>query len=214
MDHKPLFQAAGLAAVVAVISVLVMGFGVQSPQAGLSFQPSMPPTPGAEFIRPTNEFPDLTLRFFAADSLFILSYTVVFAGLYAVASGRSRVLAAVGLGAGLLAALCDAAENAFFITYALQSLAGVPLKEPDLPLIYIIANLKWMGAFAAFYAFGLAWPREGWFGWLLAGLMVLFTLVGVLGVALPGLIALRGLFFLVGMPLFAGYFWWRARRES
>ena len=37
--------------------------------------------------------------------------------------------------------------------------------------------------------------------------MLLFPLVGVLGVALPGLIAFRGLFFLVGMPLFAVLFW-------
>jgi hypothetical protein len=31
-------------------------------------------------------------------------------------------------------------------------------------LIYVVANLKWMGAFAALYAFGLAWPRDSRLG--------------------------------------------------
>ena len=88
----------------------------------------------------------------------------------------------------------------------------VPLVEPALPLIYVLANLKWMGAFAAFYAFGLVWPRDSRLGWVLSGLMLLFPLVGGLGVALPGLVELRGLFFLVGMPLFAWYFWQQAHR--
>ena len=211
MERKTVFQAAAWAALVASICVLVMGFGVPVPEPGMSLQPSQPSGPVSEFVRPTNEYPGLVLRFFAADSLFVLSYTIVFVGLYAVAVSQSRALAGIGLGAGILTALLDATENAFFITYALSALSGVPLTEPALPLIYIIANLKWMGAFAAFYVFGLAWPRDAILAWVLSGLMLLFPLVGVLGITLPGLVMPRGLFFLLGMPLFAVFFWREAR---
>ncbi len=214
MERKPVFQAATIAAIIAFLCALLMGFGVRPPDPTLSLQPSVPPAPLAQFVRPTNEVPDLALRYFAADSLFVLSYLVVFVGLHTVVVYRGRVLAWIGLGAGVLTALFDAAENAFFITYALLALVGVPLKDPDLPLIYILGQLKWMGAFAAFYAFGLAWPRDGWLNRVIAGLMLLFVLVGIVGVAMPGLVALRGVFFLIGMPLFAWYFWRQARGES
>lgn len=166
----------------------------------------------SEFVCPTNEYPELVLRFFAADSLFVLSYTLVFVGLHTVVLGRSCTFAWIGLGAGILAALLDATENAFFIVYALLARNGVPLTEPALPLIYVVANLKWMGAFAAFYAFGLVWPRDSKLEWILSGLMLLFPLAGVLsGVAFPDLERLRGVFLLLGMPLFAWYFWHQAR---
>jgi hypothetical protein len=41
--------------------------------------------------------------------------------------------------------------------------------------------------------------------------MLLFPIVGVLGVAFPALVVWRGLFFFLGMPLFAWYLWQRAR---
>lgn len=213
MERQPIFQAAAIAALVALAAVLVM-VATQLVSPGLVLQPSDALRPAADFVRATNQAPALALQLFAADSLFVLSYLVVFVGLHAVVVYRGRVLAWLGLGAGVLAALFDAAENAFFITYALQALAGVPLQDPDLPLVYILCNLKWTSAFAAFYAFGLAWPRDGWLNRVILGLMLLFVLVGVLGVALPGLVALRGLFFLIGMPLFAGYFWRLTRGAS
>lgn len=206
MERKPVYQAAIVAALVALASVLIMG-GIQIANLPIILQPSDAVGPASEFTRATEKIPALVLAFFAADSLFILSYLVVFVGLHAAVVYRGRTLAWVGLGAGLLTALFDVLENAFFITYALQALAGVPLKDPDRTLVYVIANLKWMGAFVAFYAFGLAWPRDGWLNRVMMGLMLLFPLVGILGVVLPGLVALRGIFFLIGMPLFAWYFW-------
>lgn len=204
---KPTFQAATLAAIIAFFTVLMMGFGLPLPVEGVSWQPSMATHTVAEFIRATNEYPQLALRFFAADSLFVLSYIMVFVGLHTIAAQSSPRFAQIGLGAGVVAGIFDAAENAFFVVYATQSLNGIPLVEPALPLIYILANLKWMGAFAALYAFGLGWPKNGRFDQLLTLLMVLFPLVGVLGVAQPAWVDLRGLFFLVGMPLFAWRFW-------
>jgi hypothetical protein len=70
---KVVFQAAFLAACVAFICALVMGFGVRPPEGIDTLQPSQPSGPVAEFVRPVNEHPKVVLRFFAADSLFVLS---------------------------------------------------------------------------------------------------------------------------------------------
>ncbi len=213
MERRATLQAAALAAVVAFVCAIFLGFVIREPDAGVSLQPVMP-GPVSEFIRPINEYPELVLRFLATDTLFVLSYLVVFAGLHATVADRARALAIIGLGVGVVTALFDATENAYFIAYAAASLNGVPLTDPNLPIIYVLANLKWMGAFATLGAFGLAWPRENRLDWIISALMLLFVLVGVLGIALPGLIPLRGLFFLVGMPLFAWHFWRQARGGS
>jgi hypothetical protein len=189
-----------------------MGFVFRPPAGIESLQPSLPPGPVCEFVQPINEYPELTLRFFAADSLFVLSYLMLFVGLYASVAKRSRTFAQVGLAAGVLAALLDAAENAYFITYALLALNDVPLSEPALPLIYVLANLKWMAAFGTLYAFGLVWRRDNRLGWAISVLLLLFPLVGALGVAWPDLVVVRGLFFLVGLPLFAWHFWQELRK--
>lgn len=210
MDKKVVFQAAALAAVVAFIAVIFQAIAGTSLPNGIQVQPGIP-VPVEDFVRASNEYPDTALGFFGADSLFVLSYLLVFVGLYSLAAETARPFAVIGLGAGVLTAIFDATENAFFITYALGAKAGLPLTNPDLPILYILTNLKWMAAFATLYAFALVFPRRNWLDWGLVGLMFLFPLVGVLGVANPGLILVRGLFFLVGMPLFAFYFWRCAR---
>lgn len=91
-------------------------------------------------------------------------------------------------------------------------LKNVPLIEPALPLIYIIANLKWMGVFAAFLVFGLVWPRDEWLGWVVSSLMFLLVLIGVLGIYFPSLVQICALFLLPGMLLFAWYFWKQTRK--
>ena len=211
MKDRVTFQAAAIAALVAFLCTLVMGFGARPPEGAPSLQPTHPTGPASDFSRPTNEYPERVLVFFTADSLFVLSYTMAFAGLYTVAAGRSHLLASLGLGAGLLGTLLDATENAFLITYALLARYGTPLTEPALPAIYVLANVKWMAGFAAFYAFGLTWPRERWLGWVLSALMLLFPLVGVLAIVWPVLVKIRGVFLLIGMPLFAWDFWRRSR---
>jgi hypothetical protein len=211
MDKRVIFQAAAFAALTAFIAVLVMAAASFSAGADVNLQPGSVPLPVEEFVRPTNEHTDAGLGFFGGDSLFILSYLLVFAGLYAVTAERARPFALVGMGAGVLTALFDATENAFLITYALSAKNGMPLTNPDLPLVYILTNLKWMAAFATLYAFGIVFPRRTGLEWVIAALSLVFPLVGVLGVANPSLVAMRALFFLVGMPVFAWYFWNEAR---
>lgn len=213
MDKKIMLQSAAVAAMVAFVAVLVQAAASFSLPSDVQVQPAFP-VPLEQFVRATNEYPDTALGFFGADSLFVLSYIMVFVGLYAATVERAHPFALVGLGVGLFTALMDATENAFFITYSLGAKNGILLTNPDVPLIYILANLKWMGAFATLYAFGLVFPRRGWLSWLISGLMLLFPIVGVLGIANPSLIVVRGLFFLIGMPLFAIYFWQRSRDKT
>ncbi len=206
MDKRVAFQAAALAALAAFIGVLTqVGASLSLPTASPA-QPSFP-VPLETFVSATNGHADTVLTFFAGDSLFILGYLLVFIGLYVATEERARSFALVGLGAGLFTALLDATENAFFITYALNAKSGIPLTNPDLPLIYIVANLKWMAAFATLLAFGVIFPRRNRLEWVIVAIILLFPVVGVIGVAVPSLIPYRGLFFLVGMPVFAWYFW-------
>lgn len=210
MDKKVIFQAAMVGALIAFAAVIVQAMAGSSLPQNAPVQPGIPMAL-EQFARASNEYPDTALGFFGADSLFILGYIMVFVGLYCLTAERARPFALLALGAGLLTGFFDASENAFFITYALGSKAGLALTNPDLPLIYIVTNLKWMASFATLFGFGLIFPRQNWLEWVIAGLMFLYALVGVLGVANPSLILVRGLFFLAGMPLFAWYFWQQSR---
>jgi hypothetical protein len=190
---------------------------VASFSADVSLQPGSVPLPAEDFVRPLNEFSGAALGFFGGDSLFILSYLLVFAGLYAVTAERALPFARVGMGAGVLTALLDTTENAFLIIMAQAANSGtpVPADAPQLPtitlLVYVLTNLKWMAAFATLYAFGVVFPRRTKVEWVIVALSLVFPLVGVLGIANSTLIAVRGLFFLVGMPVYAWYFWNESR---
>jgi len=115
-----------------------------------------------------------------------------------------------------------------FIWLALRGqINPVAVDDPGLPGLmlaaFLLTNLKWLAAFVTLGAYGLIFPR-GAYGlifprrnvleWTIALLMWGFVLVGVLGVALPVLIVPRGLFLLVGMPLFAAFFWQEQRALS
>jgi hypothetical protein len=211
-----LLRAGVVAATTAFVAALLMGLLMTLPDAALSIQPSYPPARPADFLAVVNNYPQQLLRFYAADSLFVLSYLLVFAVLYGITAGRVPALPAVGLGAGVVTGICDALENGFFITFALLAQQGEVFTDGEIPflVIYMFANMKWMGAFLAMAAFGLALPRETRLSWLVAGLALLFPLVGAAGIALPALTDIRGLFLLVGMLLFALYFWQRLRQLS
>ena len=213
MDRKTIFTAALIAAIVGFFSALYLGFGVPVPEKGVSLQPTLPVGSVSDFATATNEYPHLVIRFLTADSFFVIAYLMVFVGLFAAVVDRSRIFAFFGLGAGITTGILDAVENSFYLTYAFESLHGVQLTDPALPLIYILTNLKWMGAFAAFTAFALVWPRKNFLGWLISAVMFLFVAVGVFGIAMPVLVDYRGLFFFVGMFLFGLYFRQRLNKE-
>lgn len=212
MQKQAVYLATTIASGIACICILVMAIIDIALAPEVVIQPSIPSGTISEFVRATNEEPGFALGFFAADTLLVLSYLMVFVGLHSIARDRSSAYAGLGLGAGILAAFLDATENAYFINYALLAKHNIPLTEPALPLIYNVANLKWMASFASLYAFGLVWPRTRKLEWLISGLMLLFPLVGAISVAFPDLFLGRLVIFLVGMLLFVWYFWGKSRR--
>lgn len=195
---------------VAFVAIVAQAAASLSLPEGVQVQPGLPLSTG-EFLVASTEFSDTTLGFFGADTLFVICYLIVFAGLYARTQEESRPFALIGLLAGIFTALMDSIENGYFITYALAGRAGIAPPAPDFMLPYLLGHLKWAGAFATLFPFALAFPRRTTLEKLLLILMLLFSLVGVLGIANPSLVSLRGLFFLGGMPLFAVYFWLQSR---
>ena len=205
MEKKKIFILAFIASLAALLSIVYIGFGIPVPDSIVSLQPTDTALPVVEFLKPINEAPELMLRFFTADSFLILSGILLYLGMYSIVAERSRLVAGVGLGIGLLTILLDCSENAFFISYAQQSIRGVHL-APALSLIYIIAHLKAMGSYGGFLIFGLAWPRETKLDWTLSSLMVLYSITGVLSLVIPGVLFVRGIILLFCMAFFAFYF--------
>ena len=205
MNNKLAYQSAFIAAILALVGIVVIQFAAGQMPEGVSAQPYAIST--EEFAATINQHASSILLFFAGDTLFPLSYLLVFVGLYLVTVRRVRAFALVGLGAGIVTAIFDTTENAFFITYATMAHNGVDIAQLDVLPIYILTTLKWTAGFATLYAFGLIFPRETLFERIIMALMLVFPLFGAVSVASPSLIPLRGLFLLIGMILFAIYFW-------
>ncbi len=203
MNHRRIYQSTTLAAVLALVAIVVQLIASNSVPSGILLQPFA--IEEVAFLDIIELYPQQTLLFFAGDTLFPLSYALVFVGLAVVASQESKAFAWVGLGMGLLTALADVTENAFFITYATMATNSATF-DPQITTVYLLTMLKWTFAFGTLYAFALSFPRQSNFEKVIALLMIIFPIFGVVTVALPDLIVWRGLFLLVGMILFAVYF--------
>jgi hypothetical protein len=206
MDKKKNLTLALIGSLTAVISILYLGFGIPAPESVASLQPTDVAVSVDKFLIPINEYPGLMLRFMTADSFLILGGILLYLGMYTVVSEKKRLIAAIGLGIGLLTIILDSSENAFLISYAQQSKNGFAVTNPALPLLFVIANLKMAGSYAGFLIFVMAWPRASKLEWILSTVMILYTVTGVLSIVLSELILLRGIFLLLSMLLFCWYF--------
>lgn len=204
-NAKITYQAAAFAALFAFVGIILQLVSTFSLPEGMLAQPYG--VDAEAFVAAFNADPRGVLLFFAGDTLFPASYLIVFVGLYLRVRDRAKLLGLLGLGFGLLTGLLDFTENGAYIAYALLADSGTLLSDPAIVLIYAIATMKWTAAMVTLYAFGLAFPRGNAFEWVMVVLMMAFLLFGVLSTALPDLLPFRGLFFLIGMPIFAGYFW-------
>lgn len=211
MDNKKVtYQAAAFAALLAFVGILIQLVATGQLAEGTVPQPYA--ISAEAFPLAINNQTQSVLLFFAGDTLFPASYLLVFIGLYLRVRDRAKLLGLLGLGFGVLTGLLDFSENAFYITYALLAETGTALSDPAIVLIYAIATLKWTAASVTLYAFALAFPRETLLEKVMVGLMFAFMAFGVLSTAITILIHFRGLFFLIGMPVFAAYFW-RLQRQ-
>lgn len=199
---------------VAAIVALLAGMGTAVVSGGLPLwvmQPSEMPQARVEFLRDLSQHAPAALRFFGADFVFIITYVIVFATLFEVTASRSRTIAMVALGAGILGALFDLVENASFITYAWGSMRGADFIEPALPLAYYITNFKESLIGISIVMFGTIFPRRTSLEWILSVLMILLAPLDATAIAYPDLKQLPSLLFVVALPLMSIYFLLRFR---
>jgi hypothetical protein len=153
--------------------------------------------------------PQLLLKAMAWDGLFVTGYVVVFCALFALTRRNGRLVAALGLLLCLVAGACDMVENALYVVYALGALHHAAV-APDVPVHYYLSALKWSSAFAGIGVLALVFPRRDSLDRAASWAMISFPVLGGLSTAYPSLAPLRGLFFLIGMPVFAWLFFSRA----
>lgn len=150
------------------------------------------------------------LGFMAFDTIFVIGYVTVFSVVFLAIPKDDRLIGGIGLGAGILAGLCDMSENALYVIYALGAMHGNADLAPWLPLHYLLTGIKWMAAFAAVSMQLLVFPRRTILERSIVAVMATFPIFGAVSIAWPDLAPLRAIFFVIGMPLFAVYFHKRA----
>lgn len=205
---RKLHGIALLVAMVQIVALLLMGVGCSMLSGISTLQPSPPPLPLVDVLNPTQQAPEMMLNFFSADTFLLFAAFVVYAGLYSMVTETSRLLAGLGLGVGLLALLLDVVEKGMLVVYAQQSLAGANIVAPALPILFVVANLKMIFSYSAFIIFGVGWPRDRAAGWIVSILMLLYPVLGSLGINAPAMQNIGGvLLLLIAMSLiwyFAG----------
>jgi len=195
-----------VAAILALTCIAIMAFAFGSPYAVQTLQPTLPDAHNADFYYATLNNPRSVLAFMAIDTLFIFSYFIVFVGLYESTKLHGRLLASIALGFGLAAGVFDMLENSYLTSYALQGLYDHKLGEPALPLIYVLASMKWLSVFFTIFLYALLWERDSVYNRILSALMLAFPLLGVLSIAIPELLAIRVLPLVISIAMLAWSF--------
>lgn len=206
MDSRNSFAAGAIAAAVAWVSGIAMTVLTR----GVDLQVTQTVETKEKLLSIIQTQPDLLLKFMGLDTIFVIGYVVVFCALFLAVPPTDRLMAGVGLAAGLLAGAADTLENVLYITYGVGQLHGSAV-APELPFHYYVSGLKWMSAFISVAITLLVFPRRTRLEKLLVLVMLSFPVGGALSIAYPDLLPLRALFFVIGMPLFAIYFTGRSR---
>jgi hypothetical protein len=177
---------------------------------GLNVQPTETVATRAEILAMAQQHTGMLLQFMALDTLFVIGYVTVFATVFLAVPKEDRLIAGIGLGAGILGGLADMVENTLYIVYATAALHGNSELTPSLPFHYYATGIKWMGAFMAVGMQLLVFPRGTTLERTIVALMCTFPLLGAVSIAWPALAPLRAIFFVVGLPLLVVYFHKRA----
>ena len=205
-----------LFATLAVVGILVAGLNT-----GISQEPFQLARPAAENVPKLLTNPQ-GLRFnIGFDSAFIVVYTAFFV-LLAVRLHNvvSLPVRAVALGALLLAALLDAAENHHILTMLFAAEHGLPVTTEESQLQMLASSVKFHAVYVGSFLFAFGFMRLGALGTFIAlGIWFVFIPLGLAIYATPPeltrpLAIARGLFFVstfaLSVPLFAGL----ARKEA
>ena len=105
-------------------------------------------------------------------------------------------------------------ENALYVIYAFANVYHNTELTPLPPAHYLATGVKWMAAFAAVGMQLLVFPRRAKLERSIVAVMCTIPVLGAVSIAWPALAPLRAIFFVVGLPLLAGYFHRRAREST
>jgi len=200
------FRAGCIAAAVA----WCCGIGTLFITRGLNPQPTETVATKAEILAIAQQHTSMLLGFMALDTLFVIGYITVFATVFLAVAKEDRLIAGIGLGAGILAGLADMTENVMYIAYGTAALHGNSELAPSLPFHYYATGMKWIAAFTAVGMQLLVFPRGTLLERAIVAVMCTFPILGAVSIAWPDLAPLRAIFFVVGLPLLAVYFHKRA----
>ncbi len=149
------------------------------------------------------------------DTFFILSFTVLFYGFYLYVKGQDLFLARLALSVGLMTALLDVIEDGFIVTLAM----GIPRGyEPDTLLLGIlwgivaakdIFSYVTTFLFAVLMIFGLNdLPELRMNKLIFAVVLFFYAIIGASSFALPFMIEIRNVGFVLQFPI-AAYLFYR-----
>jgi len=145
------------------------------------------------------------------DTIFIMGYTSLFAGIWLIIRDFSEIMAKVGLGLGLLTALADIVENSLLLILVKGLQTGWTPHPLLFGLVYVINTmidlLSYLGILV--YAIILLLIFRPWNSkFIMACLFVLYLLVGLLSILLPALVIVRSFMFVIGLAV-GGTILWR-----
>jgi hypothetical protein len=205
MDKAVSLRAGAIAAVIGWLAAIAMALLSK----GVDLQVTQTVEGKEKLLGIIQGQPELLLHYMSLDTLFVISYLAVFGALFLCVPAGGRLIAALGLGFGVLAGVSDMIENILYIVYGLGSLHGAGV-APELPFHYYVSMLKWIAAFTSVGLTTLVFPCRSAFERLIVLVMATFPLGGALSIARPDLAPLRAIFFVVGLPLLAILFTRRA----
>lgn len=196
VTQSPSLRVATVAAVLMLASATALGvLFLSGTESLLFFQPSEKPSTVESFIAPTNEHPDAAVLHFVLDTAFVISFTLVFVGLYVLTRERAPEFSAFALGAGIFTGLADAVENGLYWVYAMRATAGEPLTDPALELLSLLTNLKVVGFFTTYLTFALVFPRRDRLERITTLILLLPPTVGLVTLGVREIVDLRPLLF-------------------
>lgn len=190
-----------------IASSIVMMLAKAPMGAAVDIQPSANPGTIDNFVKATNDYTDSARLFFAADMVFAMSYTLLFAAIFTVVRPYQPFFAYFGLAFAIAAGLCDLIENSLYLSYAVRAANGVPLENPAIVLLSVLTTLKWVGASGVFIAYCFAFPLTTWAGRLSVITMATVPLVILAGYAFSDWMSYKNSIFILPLPFVLYYLW-------
>lgn len=122
-----------------------------------------------------------------ADNAFAIAYAVAFVVLGVYLLPRARVPVGIALGLALATAFLDLSENSLLLA-AVETVNQKQTLEPGtLTLLFWLGQMKYLAIYLGGILFAIVLWGTGVLGRVLAGLLVLFALVGIAAISIPPL---------------------------